>query len=441
MTASCGLQPENALRFDCDVELTVDAAATLTFWPAHTAQGAASRVITSQPAATHTLTAWGLYAETTYEWRIEAASQTAEGVLTTDPLPAHLEAEISIDRPGVSTLSGIAFPFACGVQGWLVATDPDGEMIWYESVTELAGFANGGIVGFNPADEDGILSAVVARSTVVEFDRAGNHIMTLTRGIDFDKRVHHDSFRKNGLTFVLNADVYDFGGDDYVLDGVYVFDGPGQPIASWSLADHVDPTGAVTGGAGYWWADFPNSDDFSHANSVWVDDDDNWLVSLRHQNTVIKVNGDMASPDFGEILWSLTGTGATLEGDFDLGSAIPTDYIDFVGQHHAQLTSAGTLLMLDNMGDPGSSRAVEISLDEPGLTADLIGEWDMEARCAVQGGAFELPSGNVLATCATAKRFREFDRGGDLVWEMEVACPGMMPTFGASVVRAAPFPL
>jgi hypothetical protein len=53
----------------------------------------------------------------------------------------------------------------------------------------------------------------------------------------------------------------------------------------------------------------------------------------------------------------------------------------------------------------------------------------------VQGGVYELPSGNLLATCATSQRLYEFDRSGVLQWTFEPECGGF--AFG-SLVRASP---
>ena len=119
-----------------------------------------------------------------------------------------------------------------------------------------------------------------------------------------------------------------------------------QPVWAWNEFNHLDPNRHPMS--------FP---DWTHTNAVvYSPDDGNLLVSMRHQNWVVKV--DYANgTGTGNILWRL-GQG----GDFTLqGGTDPTDWE--YAQHAPAFTSSNTsgvfsLTMMDNGDDRQFSSGV-----------------------------------------------------------------------------------
>jgi arylsulfate sulfotransferase len=128
--------------------------------------------------------------------------------------------------------------------------------------------------------------------------------------------------------------------------------------------------------------------DWTHANSLaYSKDDGNFLISLRHQNWVLKIDYQNGAGT-GNVVWRL-GEG----GDFTLqGATDPTDW--FYAQHYANFTSHNTtgvfsLDLFDNGDDrqlpaaticgplPGQtpcfySTAAEMQVDENAKTATFL---------------------------------------------------------------------
>ena len=112
-----------------------------------------------------------------------------------------------------------------------------------------------------------------------------------------------------------------------------------QPVWAWNVFNHLDPNRQPMG--------FP---DWTHTNAVvYSKDDGNILVSMRHQNWILKVNYADGTGD-GSIIWHL-GEG----GDFTLeGGTDPTDWQ--YAQHDPSFFSKNTtgvfsLGVMDNGND------------------------------------------------------------------------------------------
>jgi arylsulfate sulfotransferase len=112
-----------------------------------------------------------------------------------------------------------------------------------------------------------------------------------------------------------------------------------QPVWAWNEFNHLDPNRQPMG--------FP---DWTHTNAiVYSPDDGNILVSIRHQNWVVKVNYANGTGD-GSILWRLG-----YQGDFTLVNGVsPTDWQ--YAQHGPSFFSSNTsgvfsLGLMDNGND------------------------------------------------------------------------------------------
>jgi len=146
--------------------------------------------------------------------------------------------------------------------------------------------------------------------------------------------------------------------------------------------------------------------DWTHANALaYSPDDGNLLVSLRHQNWVLKLDYENGTGT-GNILWKLG-----YQGDFTLNSDNPADW--FYAQHDANIVSPNStgdflLGVYDNgndrvllaCGSPGATpcytRATIFEVNETNMTASV--NWaDSPLSFSSWGGAVQLlPSRNMF---------------------------------------------
>ncbi|MFC1888403.1 aryl-sulfate sulfotransferase [Thermodesulfobacteriota bacterium] len=128
--------------------------------------------------------------------------------------------------------------------------------------------------------------------------------------------------------------------------------------------------------------------DWTHANSIDIDEDGHYVLSSRNFCEVTKIN----SVD-GSVIWRLGGK----HSDFTF---VNDDLDGFSHQHSAIMLDGNRLLMFDNgnFHDPQESRAVEYELDYEAMTATVVWEYRHDpirfsrALCNAQ----RLPGGNTL---------------------------------------------
>ena len=175
----------------------------------------------------------------------------------------------------------------------------------------------------------------------------------------------------------------------------------------WNLADFVSPSNRTRpnsnntladGRAGIWGGCSRDKrvQDWSHGNSVYVDDDGTVLTSFRHLNQIIAIG-----PDFQSVLWRLGGPG----GGFKFPD--PTDR--FYHQHTAIPLPDDRILLFDNGNrrprrEGGQySRALELQLDFETMTARKVWEYrhdpDIFAGCC--SSVTRLENGNTLMVFGT----------------------------------------
>lgn len=215
---------------------------------------------------------------------------------------------------------------------------------------------------------------------------------------------HHEARSlPNGRVLVLASneqimtDVQGPGDVNIVGDVILVLDKDLQVVWVWDGFDHLDPTQAAildekcSIGACppiYLAAD---GNDWTHANSVQLTPDGAFLVSIRHLDTVIKINYDSGNGD-GAVLWTLGR-----DGDFFLQNADESAW--FSHQHDAAMQPDGKLILFDNGnvrhgGDPTvTSRGQIFHLDEQTRTARLLMNADLGTYHFALGSAQILPDG------------------------------------------------
>jgi arylsulfate sulfotransferase len=202
----------------------------------------------------------------------------------------------------------------------------------------------------------------------------------------------------------------------------------------WNEFDHLDVNRQPMG--------FP---DWTHTNAViYSADDHNILVSIRHQNWVVKINYNDGAGD-GTLIWHLG-----YQGEFTLVGGAGTHDWQYA-QHGPSFTTANTtgvfgLALMDNGNDrvfptgftcPVAlndgvclySRAPIFTIDENAMTATLSNGQRGPAYSSWGGNAEQLGNGNLeadyTASDAGTSRIEEYTQGSNsqIVWQMKTSEP------------------
>ena len=378
----------------------------------------------------HSVPVLGLKPATTYTIQVRVTDaagnrQTPPALTTTTgPLPADFphvsvfQTDLSRTEPGYILLDKTRRPDG-GRTDYMMIVDRLGQVRWYSIAGGQDGtrfLPNGRLLLINSSEMDLLGNAFVPRALQIP-------------GLF----VHHDMFpmhNGNFLSLALEKVVI----DDYptsetdptapgqtreiTSDAVVEFRPDGSVEHVWHLHEMLDPRrlgyDSVIPG-------FPlfDSPDWSHSNSVFHNPaDDSILVSIRHQDAVIKF-----SRATGQLIWIL-GPPANWGPAFQpyllqpVGAPFEWQY----HQHAAKVTPSGTVLLFDNGnyraspfdGQPrlstleNYSRAVEYSIDETTMQVRQVWEYGAQADWRMfsssQGDADLMPAtGNIVLTLSDTR--------------------------------------
>jgi len=127
--------------------------------------------------------------------------------------------------------------------------------------------------------------------------------------------------------------------------------------------------------------------DWTHCNSIEIDNDGNIILSTKNFNEVTKINRQT-----GDIIWRLGGERNQFQ--------FINDNRGFGGQHDARVLSNGNIVIFDNGFSliPEYSSYVEYEIDEQNYTATLVRRYSRNGTIfsAKRGGVQELSNGNIL---------------------------------------------
>lgn len=416
LSASCGSTP-NVLRYTCEIDVEPAQAVQLSFWP--TSDPDDVQVFTSLSSQSrHDLGLYLMRAGREYAWEAQATrgGPVVQGSWVTGELPAALEERYDVS--GTPTMGHVMFMSPC--QPYAIVADVHGETLWYQRMDDDTGVFRWGVVW---TEDDTVLTMFGRRESedpnmILEFDMMGNEVQRIVRGEHFDEYVHHDMFRRDGLTYALRKDLLDVDGETFVYDGIYVFDGT-QLVADWELASAFTPEPGAT------------QNDYTHGNSLFVDGEGNMLVSFRHLSSIALLDGDTSSSAFGDWIWGIQGlpsdSDVSFPNDFPLVASVD-GVAQFSQQHNAHMLDDGSIVLFDNSQGSRDSRVVRLRLDPSAKESEIIDAYSMEQFCSFDGGAWTTAEGNPVGTCAPARRAVEFDAAsGEALWEMTVSCDEVVP--------------
>lgn len=342
------------------------------------------------------------------------------------------------------------------------ATDLQGNVIWtyayntgttQDIVQPIKLLPNGHFLVLISYASSAVLNGATIQPATIdvvrEIDLAGNTIREITlsslsaalaaKGYNLNLgSFHHDILALPNGHWILLASLYQSfsnlpgsSGPTKVLGDVLIdVDQNNQPVWVWNTFDHLDINRHP-----YL---FP---DWTHANALlYSADDHNLILSMRHQNWIIKIDYQDGQGS-GNVLWHL-GEG----GDFALKNGVdPTDW--FYSQHGPAFFTPNTtgffrLGVMDNgddrptpdgglcgtTGEPACySTAMVLQLDESAMTATLVNHYNPSpALYSYFGGDVRpLPNGNLEADFCALKGgalVQELDLNGatpQLVWQAE----------------------
>jgi arylsulfate sulfotransferase len=380
----------------------------------------------------------GMKASTTYHMR--AIAELADGITFTDAdqtfttgavPPGQVPSVTATTTPGMTPSGGIEMldlvHLAAGPQQNVLATDLDGNVIWYLDIgnTSLIPdpvklLPDGDVlVNLDDSGPDG------TNSVLEEVDLAGDIIWQLTAA-DLNAELaaagynltvvgtHHDvAVLPNGHLILIASTMKDFTdlpgypGTTAVTGDVLIdLDQSRKPVWVWSEFDHLDVNRHPMG--------FPP--DWTHTNAVlYSPDDGNLIISMRHQHWLAKVDYADGTGS-GDVIWKMGW-----EGDLTLnGGTDPVDW--FYAQHGPSLvgpSSSGVfqIIIFDN-GDnrltngqacgqaptsPCYSRVPIFQVDEAAKTATITWQDTLGLFSYFGGNAEVLPNNDVeFDECASA---------------------------------------
>jgi len=181
---------------------------------------------------------------------------------------------------------------------------------------------------------------------------------------------------------------------------IYITDEEGNVLLEWDSFDHV-PIELSVAPVEDW---SMRTYDYFHMNNVTPLSDGNYLVSARHTQTIMKIDGTT-----GDVLWHM-GKGRANEFTF-----IDDPYNGFSHQHASYELDNGNILLLDNGLDHTQklSRVLEYKVDEIAKTATLVFSKEFPTYQAyVAGNAFRQDNGNTIAAFGSQGYVEEFDDQG-----------------------------
>jgi len=170
--------------------------------------------------------------------------------------------------------------------------------------------------------------------------------------------------------------------------------------------------------------------DFFHVNSIDKDLLGNYLISSRYFQSVTYISGRT-----GKILWVLGGRRNNFR-DLSEGKATA-----FSWQHDARWTADHTgITLFDNGARYGlrpkveSSRAVHVSLDLEGMTAEIVREYvnPRNILSASQGSMQVLDNGNILVGYGYNAAYTEYTAEGEVLCDVHI---GSQKTFNTGAVQ------
>lgn len=352
-----------------------------------------------------------------YVFKGSSTTANAPVTFTTGSVPSNITVEsFNISHPEQVTPQPIVL--TAPTSGVPFATDSVNTIMWYLPAYQNAGgyltrpVPGGTFLGIMD-DNSGIAGN---RRLLREWDLAGNLVretntaaisaQLVARGTDPITSISHEVFRfPNGDTGLIGSveKIANQGSGpvDVLGDMAIVLDSNLQVKFSWDEFDYLNIMYPAvlgetcekgnTGCPPIYQPGYSVANDWTHSNSLAPAPDGNLIISVRHQDEVIKINYNNGNGD-GSIVWRLGRN-----HNFSVQSNNP--YPWFTHQHDVEYASNGLLTLFDNGNTRiaeygGNSRGQSWSLDEVHMVATPVLNQDLGTFSMACGSAQILSNGN-----------------------------------------------
>lgn len=298
--------------------------------------------------------------------------------------------------------------------------DMEGQVVhqWHhdEGIQHVKLLENGNLLiqTLPPKEADGREKIGGSAGAMIELDPKGNTVWEHR-----DITQHHDYVRlENGNTLYLawesipkdicqkikGGHHHDDDPETMWGDVVREIDISGKVLKEWLSWEHLDFEEEII-------CPLESYKEWTHANSLEVLANGDWLISLRLTSTVIIVDGLT-----GKVKWRWGGSQTF--ADHDPKKSGPADLSH---QHNAQMLSNGNIMVFDNgchrKRGPGYSRIVEINPETREFVWSYANPTLLAFYSFMVSGCGRLPNGNTLITEGASGRLFEVTKKHKVVWE------------------------
>jgi hypothetical protein len=335
---------------------------------------------------------------------------------------------VTVNTPARGTTDGYVLlaPKRAVAQAGPMILDDRGEVVWFRPLETMA------VADFRAQRYGGrpvltwwrgVAPRGVGAGHYVIVDESYNEIATLTAGNGLIGDIHEFLItpRDTALITIYERKPWDLsplGGpkEGEIFDGVIqeLDIASGRVLFEWKASDYIRPDESTMKAPRAQEGKKTPPFDYFHVNSVAEDLDGNLLVSARHTNGVYKI-----SKEDGRVMWRLGGK----RSDFALGPEMR-----FALQHDARRQPDGTLTLFDNGAkkEGARSRVLVLRLDEDARRATLERSYEHPDGlfAETQANAQFLPNGHVLVGWGQVPHVTEFDRGGEVLFDLRFGGEG-----------------
>jgi hypothetical protein len=293
------------------------------------------------------------------------------------------------------------------------ATDLSGNIVWYSpyKLSTLTRPDHGHFFGINNSGTDSSGSVLsifdLAGRTVQETNAAAVNMQLASMGKRQIGVFHHEARRLPDGNIATLASVEQIltnvqgpGPIDVIGDMIIVMDPNFNVLWTWDAFDHLDVTRTAILGEtcsinGACSSHFlaPDANDWTHSNAIQGTPDGNLLLSIRHQDWVLKLDYENGTGD-GHILWRLGNA-----GDFTIESDDPNPW--FSHQHDPNVLADNSTFELFDNGNTrrstdqnANSRGQVLIVDEENRTVKLSLNQDLGVYSGAVGSAQRLRNGD-----------------------------------------------
>lgn len=280
--------------------------------------------------------------------------------------------------------------------GCIYIINSKGKIVWYQTTNAV-------VKSVQMTDKGSILAILDQNGTnfgdgniVLETTLAGDTLFHLKYGNKgFDKWVHHDLTKNHQGNIIAITNTFENG---LPGDGLVEWSSSGNKVWEWSTFDVNDEID-------------PMLKEQPWINSIFIDHDGHYLISLRALNQVWKVHSSN-----GKVLWKLG----------ENGNIKLEQPIHFLRQHYAYRNSQGDIMLFDNgSAQRPYSRVLSYHIDENERTGHITSITDLpkENYSPIMGSGFLLPDNNILVASASTNTALKMDRSGNTHFKLNFKGP------------------